>query len=72
MEKEADIYITGDIFIISKDMIRDGLPFIDPGHFIENIFVEKMTEKLKKWKEEENWSLEIIPASKQKDVFTFK
>lgn len=53
-------------------MIRDGLPFIDPGHFIENIFVEKMTEKLKKWKEEENWSLEIIPASKQKDVFTFK
>ena len=73
LEKEADIYITGDIsYHGAQDMIRDGLPFIDPSHFIENIFVEKMTEKLKKWKEEENWSLEIIPASKQKDVFTFK
>src|SRR5699024_3624051 len=35
LEKEADLYITGDIsYHGAQDMIRDGLPFIYPGHFI--------------------------------------
>lgn len=69
----ADLYITGDIgYHGAQDMIREGLPFIDPGHFIENIFVEKMTKMLKKWNEEEEWNIEIIPSTSQKDVFTFK
>lgn len=52
-------------------MIRDGLLFIDAGHFIENIFTEKMTALLSEWNEEEGWDLEIIPATSQKDVFLF-
>ena len=72
IDLEAELYITGDIsYHGAQDMMRDGLAFIDPGHFIENIFVEKMTEKLKKWNKEENWSIEIIPAKSQKDVFKF-
>src|SRR5699024_10812963 len=55
LEKEADIYITGDIsYHGAQDMMRDVLPFIAHGNFIENILVEKMNEKHKKWKEEEN------------------
>lgn len=72
LEKDADIFITGDIsYHGAQDMIREGLPFIDAGHFIENIFVKEMTEKFESWKQEENWAIEIIPAQSQKDVFKF-
>lgn len=72
LSKKADLYITGDIsYHGAQDMIREGLPFIDAGHFIENIFVEKMTEQLKTWNEEEGWDIEVLAATSQKDVFTF-
>lgn len=69
----AELYITGDIgYHGAQDMIREGLAFIDPGHFIENIFVERMTKVLSEWNEVEDWKIEIIPSTTQKDVFTFK
>lgn len=72
LTKDADLYITGDIsYHGAQDMIREGLLFIDAGHFIENIFVEKMTKNLKRWAQEEGWMVEIIPAETQKDVFKF-
>lgn len=73
LENGADVYITGDIsYHAAQDMIREGLPFIDVGHFIENIFVKEMSEIISNWKNEENWEFEIIPSQKQKDVFLFK
>lgn len=73
LAKGAELYITGDIsYHGAQDMIREGLPFIDPGHYIENIFVGKMTDLLKKWNHEEEWAIEIVPSRKQKDVFKFK
>lgn len=68
----ADVYITGDIsYHGAQDMIREGLAFIDPGHFIENIFVTEMTSRLNEWKKEENWAIQVIPSTQQKDVFKF-
>lgn len=73
LAKDADLYITGDIsYHGAQDMMREGLLFIDAGHFIENIFVEKMTELLKQWSKEEAWEIEIIPAETQEDVFRFE
>lgn len=73
LEKNAGLYITGDIsYHGAQDMIRDGLPFIDPGHFIENIFVQKMTKKLTDWNKENGWDVEIISSKSQQDVFKFK
>lgn len=73
LEKGADLYITGDIsYHGGQDMIREGLPFIDAGHFIENIFVQKMTERLSNWKDEADWDVEILAAESQKDVFEIK
>jgi len=73
LARNANVYVTGDIsYHQAQDMIRDGLLFIDAGHFIEQIFVEKMTGKLKAWKKAENWSIDIIPAQSQIDVFNFK
>lgn len=72
LSKDADLYITGDIsYHGAQDMIREGLPFIDAGHFIENIFVQRMTEILETWKQEEQWKIEILPAQTQEDVFKF-
>lgn len=73
LAKGADIFITGDIsYHTAQDMLRDGLDIIDAGHYIEHIFVEKMVRKLEQWKQEENWEVEILPTTTQKDVFNFK
>lgn len=68
----AEVYLTGDItYHDGQDMLRDGLSFIDPGHFIEKIFIERMTEKLQEWNEKRNWQIEVLASQKQKDVFQF-
>lgn len=73
LAKDADLFITGDIsYHGAQDMIREGLPFIDAGHFIESIFIQKMTDLLEQWSSEEDWNIEIIPATSQQDVFSFK
>lgn len=72
LEAKADIYITGDIsYHDAQDMLRDGLSFIDPGHFAEKIYTQKMTAILSEWKQKNNWDIEIIPTEKQTDVFKF-
>lgn len=73
LAKGADVFITGDIsYHAAQDMLRDGIDVIDPGHYIENIFVEKMTEKLKQWSDEESWSIEVNASTAQTDMFRFK
>lgn len=72
LDQQADIYITGDIsYHGAQDMIRDGLPFIDVGHYVEQIFIDKMTEILSGWNNSEHWNIEVIPTTSQKDVFKF-
>ncbi len=72
LNKGADLYITGDIsYHGAQDMMREGLAFIDVGHFVENIFVEKMTDLLSRWSKEEDWAIEVIPSESQEDVFKF-
>lgn len=64
LAKEADVYITGDIYYhTGQEMLTQGLLAIDPGHHIEVLFVEKIAQQLKEWKQEENWDI-TIEASK--------
>lgn len=68
----ATLFITGDIsYHGAQDMLRDGIAFIDAGHYIESIFVEKMAEVMNQWKQEEGWTVEVYQAQAQKDVFKF-
>nr|WP_244244679.1 Nif3-like dinuclear metal center hexameric protein [Marinilactibacillus kalidii] len=68
----ATLFITGDVsYHGAQDMLRDGMDVIDPGHFIESIFVPKMKEQLNQWKNLHQWDLEILEARLQKDVFKF-
>jgi len=73
LNKGAEIFVTGDIsYHTAQDMLRDGIDFIDAGHYIEQIMVPKLTEKLREFKKEQKWDIDIIESVDQKDVFLFK
>lgn len=70
IEKGADVYITGDIYYhTAQDMLSDGLLALDPGHYIEILFVEKIAELLNQWKEENAWPLDIIASQSSTNPF---
>lgn len=70
LAKGADVLITGDIYYhTGQEMLTQGLLGIDPGHHIEVLFVEKITEKLLEWKEEKDWELEILASTVSTNPF---
>ncbi|WP_368646354.1 Nif3-like dinuclear metal center hexameric protein [Alkalibacterium putridalgicola] len=72
LNKGATLYVTGDIsYHGAQDMLRDGLDFIDAGHYMEAIAVPKLYEYLNQCKKENQWDIEILKAETQKDVFTY-
>lgn len=70
LAKEADVYITGDIYYhTGQELLTQGLLGIDPGHHIEVLFVKKITEKLLEWKKENDWDLEILASTVSTNPF---
>ena len=70
LAKGADVYITGDIYYhTAQDMLSDGLLALDPGHYIEVLFVEKIAALLSQWKEEKGWTIEIVPSQASTNPF---
>lgn len=60
VEENIDAFITGDVYYhTGHDMISAGLTVVDPGHYTEKIFKEKMYHKLLQWNEENNWSIQV-------------
>ena len=50
-------------------MLSDGLLALDPGHYIEVLFVEKIAELLNQWKEEKGWAIDIVPSQASTNPF---
>ncbi|GAA0350800.1 Nif3-like dinuclear metal center hexameric protein [Alkalibacterium iburiense] len=72
LNKGATLFITGDIsYHGAQDMLRDGLDFIDAGHYMESISISHLKNYLEDCKKEQNWTLEIIETETQKDVFSY-
>ncbi len=70
LAKGADVYITGDIYYhTAQDMLSDGLLALDPGHYIEVLFVERIAELLNEWKKENAWSLEVVASQASTNPF---
>ena len=70
LAKGADVYITGDIYYhTAQDMLSDGLLALDPGHYIEVLFVEKIAELLNQWKGEKGWTIDIVPSQASTNPF---
>jgi len=66
----ADVYITGDIYYhTAQDMLSDGLLALDPGHYIEVLFVEKTAALLTQWKAENSWGIDILPSQASTNPF---
>ena len=50
LNKGADVYITGDIYYHSAhDLLSSGLVAIDPGHYIEHLFIPEIARKLREF-----------------------
>lgn len=72
LNKGATLYITGDIsYHGAQDMLREGLDFIDGGHYMEAIAVPRLVDYLNQCKTENKWDIEIMKAEDQKDVFSY-
>ena len=70
LAKGADVYITGDIYYhTAQDMLSDGLLGLDPGHYIEVLFVEKIADLLNQWKAENSWTIDILPSQASTNPF---
>lgn len=52
-------------------MLREGLDFIDGGHYMEAIAVPRLVDYLNQCKTENKWDIEIMKAEDQKDVFSY-
>ncbi|MBP2622959.1 Nif3-like dinuclear metal center hexameric protein [Streptococcus oricebi] len=63
IQKGAQLYLTGDIYYhTAQEMLSEGLLALDPGHYIEVLFVEKLAQKLGAWAREENWPVEVLAS----------
>jgi len=70
LKKGAQVFITGDIYYhTAQDILSDGLLALDPGHYIEVLFVERIAALLNEWKEENVWSLEVIASQASTNPF---
>lgn len=66
----ADVYITGDIYYhTAQDMLSEGLLALDPGHYIEVLFVKKLVSLLQTWADEEKWEVEIVASQASTNPF---
>lgn len=69
---KADAYVTGDIsYHTGHDMIAAGLTVVDAGHHIESICKPKLTDKFKKWNNENDWKIDIYQSKLNTDPFQF-
>lgn len=47
-KKGADVYVTSDIYYhTAHDLLSSGMSAIDPGHYMEHLFVSKVAAKLR-------------------------
>jgi len=52
-------------------MIAAGLTVVDAGHHIESICKPKLTDKFKKWNNENDWKIDIYQSKLNTDPFQF-
>ncbi len=73
LAKGAQVYVTGDIYYhTAQEMITDGLYAIDPGHHIEVLFISEIAKRLKQWKLEENWEVDVLESQSSTNPFSHR
>ena len=73
LAKGAHVYVTGDIYYhTAQEMITDGLYAIDPGHHIEVLFISEIAKRLKQWKLEEKWEVDVLESQSSTNPFSHR
>ncbi|MTH52450.1 Nif3-like dinuclear metal center hexameric protein [Bacillus mangrovi] len=68
----ADVFVTGDIYYhTAHDAMMAGLHMIDPGHNIEKVMKQGVTDLLLSLCEEKKFEVSIVPSVIDTDPFTF-
>ena len=70
--KGADVYVTGDLYYhVAHDAQMSGLNLVDPGHHVEQVMKQGVTEVLSKLCLEKGYHLNIFPSELSTDPFQF-
>ncbi|MDF7671981.1 Nif3-like dinuclear metal center hexameric protein [Lactobacillus sp. ESL0701] len=65
-----DAFITGDVYYhTGHDMISAGLTVVDPGHYTEKLFKDRIYNLLQKWNTELNWQVQIAVSQVSTNPF---
>lgn len=71
LKQGADVYITGDVnFHTAQEMLTEGLFGIDPGHYIESLFISRLVDKFQEWKQAEQWDIKVIASQSSTNPFS--
>lgn len=70
--KGADVYVTGDMYYhTAHDAMNMGLNIVDPGHTVEKIMIQGLTNLLIAKCKENQYDVAIIPSETDTNPFTF-
>lgn len=70
--KGADVYVTGDIYYhVAHDAMAMGLNIVDPGHNVEKVMKQGVTDYLKKEFDRHKFDVRIFPSAINTDPFMF-
>lgn len=70
--KGADVYVTGDIYYhVAHDAMMMGLNIVDPGHNVEKVMKQGVTDYLKEEFARHKFTVDIFPSKINTDPFTF-
>lgn len=70
VEDNIDAFITGDVYYhTGHDMISAGLTVVDPGHYTEKVFSQKIYEKIVKWNTENCWNIKVMKSKVSTNPF---
>lgn len=73
IKQEVDLFITGDISYHQGHEFYDaGFMTIDAGHYIEAIFVPRLTENLQQLVQQNNWDIEIVASQENTNPFSYE
>ncbi len=65
-----DAYVTGDVYYhTGHDMIANGLVVVDPGHYTEKIFTDKITPRLTEWCKQAGQEAVVFASEANTDPF---
>ncbi len=68
----ADVYVTGDMYYHNAhDAIASGLNIVDPGHHVEMVMKQGVTNVLMKLCKEKGYEVNIFPSELNTDPFQF-